>query len=470
MTENRKEELEQLLHEAIANLEVQYISEPRSLVPPLPRSVHEYQTFLQQEHISLDNYSIISECVPYIANRNTHAKLFNFLREEFSGFLMNGSCIISNPNQIGGLQGTTLDILGRQLLKMALTFGVEKAIILAGECIKHNRGNFQRVICLEGIRIDSKIEIEIFRGVRLISVPNAISELPHHLQHLYEVVHRSSFINEIDFFGKTMLVIDYTTSPIFFNQNTPPQEMIWQVQIKENNKSLSKFNKNFFETEANLVEEICQALSLTYGCAVQRSYDFEVVANNELFKSPLGFGTRGVNVWNKKSNRQTSLVKNFDKEKFDDLYVRLTNLNSGSREHLQVPIDRWIKSYTDQNDVDKIVDLAIALESLYLSNIPEPTELSFRLRLHAAWYLRKKIKDRKELMKDISQIYEWRSAVVHKGKLPKKRISKKKKRPYTQEEITELITTAQDLCWETIIKILKEGKFPDWNNLILGDD
>ena len=71
-------------------------------------------------------------------------------------------------------------------------------------------------------------------------------------------------------------------------------------------------------------------------------------------------------------------------------------------------------------------------------------------------------------MKDISQIYEWRSSVVHKGKLPKKKISKKKKRPYTQEEIEELITTAQKLCQDSIMKILEDGEFPDWNNLILG--
>ncbi len=53
---------------------------------------------------------------------------------------------------------------------------------------------------------------------------------------------------------------------------------------------------------------------------------------------------------------------------------------------------------------------------------------------------------------------------------PRKKISKSKKRPYTQEEIKELITNAQDLCHESILKILEDGKFPDWNNLILGEE
>ena len=44
---------------------------------------------------------------------------------------------------------------------------------------------------------------------------------------------------------------------------------------------------------------------------------------------------------------------------------------------------------------------------------------------------RKKVNDRKDLMKDFTKIYEWRSSVVHNGKLPQKKIEKNKKRPYT---------------------------------------
>ena len=111
------------------------------------------------------------------------------------------------------------------------------------------------------------------------------------------------------------------------------------------------------------------------------------------------------------------------------------------------------------------------MEALYLSNIPEPTELSFRLRLHAAWHLRENEKDRKELMKEFQEIYAWRSSVVHKGKLPKKEIgskNKKKKIPYTEEEIAAFVQNAQDLCRDSILKIIEKEEFPDWQNLVLG--
>ena len=80
--------------------------------------------------------------------------------------------------------------------------------------------------------------------------------------------------------------------------------------------------------------------------------------------------------------------------------------------------------------------------------------------------LGKDVLHRKELMKVFSKVYEWRSKVVHTGKIP----NKTKKIPFTQEEINEFIKNAQDLCRDSIMKIVEDGKFPDWNNLILGEE
>ena len=71
-------------------------------------------------------------------------------------------------------------------------------------------------------------------------------------------------------------------------------------------------------------------------------------------------------------------------------------------------------------------------------------------------------------MTEFREIYDWRSAVVHTGKLPEKKISKKKKRPYTEEEVMEFIKRTQDLCQKSIMKVLEDKRFPNWNDLILG--
>ena len=74
------------------------------------------------------------------------------------------------------------------------------------------------------------------------------------------------------------------------------------------------------------------------------------------------------------------------------------------------------------------------------------------------------------LMKEFQEIYAWRSSVVHTGKLPKKRAGKKKSRPYTEKQVAESIEKAQDLCRQSIIKIMEDGQFPEWNDLILSGE
>lgn len=108
-----------------------------------------------------------------------------------------------------------------------------------------------------------------------------------------------------------------------------------------------------------------------------------------------------------------------------------------------------------------MIDLGIAFESIYLSDIEDPRqELRFRLRLHAALYLGKDKDDRERLMKEVKDIYDWRSSAVHKGRLPKKTKNK---------EITDFLADAQDLCRDSILKIIEDKEFPDWNQLILGE-
>ena len=147
------------------------------------------------------------------------------------------------------------------------------------------------------------------------------------------------------------------------------------------------------------------------------------------------------------------------------LYKKLINLDSSDREKLQIPIDRWIKSKTPQNPIDKIIDLGIALEALY---VPDggSGEIRFKFAIHAAWHLGEDKEDRRKLMKEFKEIYDWRSKVVHTGKFP----NKTKRTTFTPEEVDKFIERAQDLCRESIMKILDDGKFSDWNSLILGGE
>ena len=150
-----------------------------------------------------------------------------------------------------------------------------------------------------------------------------------------------------------------------------------------------------------------------------------------------------------------------DIEKAKRLYKRLVDLDSDVMKKLRIPITRWIKSKTPEEPIDKIIDLGIAFEALYLPGIKD--ELTFRLGVRAAWFLGKDKEDREHLLTKFEDIYRCRSNAVHNGQVDEKvrfggeRISR-----------SEFIAQAQDLCRESIMKIINDGGFPDWDSLILG--
>ena len=112
---------------------------------------------------------------------------------------------------------------------------------------------------------------------------------------------------------------------------------------------------------------------------------------------------------------------------------------------MKIPINRWIKSKTSQTPEDKIIDLAIALEALYL---PDAGESTFKLAVRASWYLGKDREDRKKLFEEFKELYKCRSRVVHGGEL--------KENVTIEEELIPMpkfVERSQDLCQQSIKKL-----------------
>ena len=224
-------------------------------------------------------------------------------------------------------------------------------------------------------------------------------------------------------------------------------------------------------------ETFCQALSLACNTMVMFDYFWDysaadVFRSNDVeqkiwYLGPIGESVEAGQSEIEVAKRLYKILEIFDQKpvgQYDEKTKRI----------FWIAIERWRKSKTHQNYEDQIIDLGIALESLYLSGTESKNEIRFRFSLHAAWHLGEDKEHREGLMKKFKAIYDWRSAVVHTGKLPEKGKGKKKK-SYTQSEVREFIRSTQDLCQKSIVKILKkyseDGKYPDddyWNNLILG--
>ena len=100
------------------------------------------------------------------------------------------------------------------------------------------------------------------------------------------------------------------------------------------------------------------------------------------------------------------------------LYEALQSPSTGSTQVLEVPIQRWIKSKTDQLLPDSFIDLRIALESLYLKDFLN--EHSQEMRSDSLiWGLAPGIGDWGQEMdrKRLRDAYDVASGSVHSGVL-----------------------------------------------------
>ena len=467
MTEERKQELRQLLSEA---LQYVIIEAPEQYKPI---SVEKYRECAKAFRKSYrpDLSSILLYYRPNIQEEAVKSKLFNFIKEELADYILQHEsaeppwtysiCPAKIAIRSGTIFACPLKSLLEKLLEISIASGANKAISALDKCARETIGTFQKVVFLQGpiyaFWLDSETEgsreICVSDGIRLILFPLNPSKLPPYLfDQRFSSVLRSA--GPEVFRRKTVLIIDHTVSPLFSKPSTDNKN---QFEIKIKSTEFPNFD----------VDKFCQAFSLVSNYPVEPVLQWSYINQDELF-NPQSVTTELLNLGTPKEVSGFTTIDETGIEKIKDRYREIVNLSSNVEEKLHIPIDRWIKSKAEDNPVDKIIDLGIALESLYLSGTEAKNEIRFRFSLHAAWHLGKDSKEHREgLMKQFKAIYDWRSAVVHTGKLPKKGSGKKKK-SYTQEEVRKFIRSAQDLCRDSIMKILEDGEFPDWNNLILG--
>ena len=468
MTDERKQELTQLLQAAMENLEIR----PDGGFQGLSITPVQYKSHLQQAWSSYSESSLwIVRHFTVDISGETESKLLKFIKAELDPFIHEdkilSAAIFAFNRVIGGSRGHKssatdgehLNQLLDQLLKIAIFRGIESAVSDLERCTKEIDGSFQAIILLTGITLEA--EIQVFDGFRLIPLSNSTGDLPRCWGGLPNP--------NRDFFKRTLLVIDYSVFPIFHNPflsatTEDKWEDKWDMQedrfrFEVKNREFSNLN------EADFHEKFCQALSLACNSAVQIDTVWDYIMEDELFN--INKSRHSVSSTHPSSAVSVKIGKT-EIEETKRLYKKIVDPSSNVAEKLQIPIDRWIKSKTSKAPEDKIIDLVIALEALYLSDRDGKSEFSFQLRLRAAWHLGRDQAHRKELMKDFSKIYEWRSKIVHTGELPNKR----KKTPFTWREIAKFTEKVQDLCRDSILKILEDRKFPDWNDwndLILGD-
>ncbi len=111
---------------------------------------------------------------------------------------------------------------------------------------------------------------------------------------------------------------------------------------------------------------------------------------------------------------------------------------------------------------DRILDVAIALEQMYEL---DPGEISFKLRARAACFLADNSGQRERIFRQVRDVYNLRSALVHS-----RRPSKKLKKLLTPQHMTDTFETGFALARATLMKLLDQGPPDSWDELVISAD
>ena len=492
MTEERKQELSQLLEEATKkeNWEIRYGSIPVSLPPDLyARYLEERWTYYGVDFLS---FWLSPRITPEIVDKTIESKLRNFIREELSQFIyhkdiLRATYLIEDRSHLCRFGGHRIQQFGfiKRLLEIAIVRGIKESVSVFDRCScpEGVSGVFQHVVLLGGIKLEKTIEV--FEGVRLTPLPSLeISQ--EVMQHLTGFPRDAYVDEELSFYGKTLFVIDRPGFSMFHSPSDELYEDATQHSDERIQEILQHADKQFkkqikiddlpFPVKVHNVKFpnmaavhffrklFCQALSLVCNSPVQiidlglffyepdKSFNsYEATIHMLNHSNPFEIFTAAT---------EEADIENIEKAKC--LY-KILDTNSEIREKLQIPIDRWIQSKAGGEPVDKMIDLGIAFEALY---IPDGGgDITYKFSIRAARHLGKDKEDRNKLLTKFKQIYDCRSKAVHNGKLEEMPKFGKRRIP-----VSDLIKKSQNFCRKSIMKVLNDGDPPDkdyWNNLML---
>ena len=446
-TMSTTQELQGLLDSAVQSVMIR----GRGRLSSTEFSVESYAHALrdvQQRH-SPDIRRALSRCKIEIGDQTVSDNLLSFLRAALQDYIHDDR-IQTAASVACGLWGggQELDLVAKKLLQLAVSLGTARTATLFTRSLSEPECRFQYFTLLGGVTVENPVEV--YDGVRLAVLSKSDAELPGYIPDFS----LGGGVNR--FRGGTLIVEDMLASPRYMNpQDHEEAGGTKSFRVVPVSAAAEEFWPN----------EFCNALSLVAGARVFPSFSWKFISDDEPAK--LSESMSGGISMDEPNPQYRSVVTSEQVQEAKHLYESLTAMTSSDRKRLTVPIDRLISSWDRRgrfgSQVDKLIDLGIALESLYLPDVSG--ELTYRLRTRGARYLGTGLAQRRELAGLLKAFYSARSKAVHSGE-----VRKLPKVAGQTVNTPDLISRVQDLCLLSIRKAI-DGNFPakdDWEAIELG--
>jgi hypothetical protein len=141
------------------------------------------------------------------------------------------------------------------------------------------------------------------------------------------------------------------------------------------------------------------------------------------------------------------------------LHVAFLKLDKSPQDVLRLAMQRLNRAMRRQLPVDAAIDLGIALEALFLSDMDEERgEPTFRLRLRAARYLGSTKPEREAVFDLVGDLYRARSSAVHTGRVSDQ---------LGGRPIGDALAEGYSVTAGAVRRMVLEG-MPDWRLVHLG--
>ena len=370
--------------------------------------------------------------------------ILNLLRNELKEFISGDKTLSASFAIVGGAGDSPIRDIMRNLAKAAIVEGPESAAKALYASIARGHMVFQHYYLLNGIKVEK--EIHVLDGISLIHLPSSTAGLPAYLPPMLNV-------SSMDFLSKTLLKVDLSVSPILQNPADP---------YTPGSTPDERFHRRVHSTD---VEDFCpetffHALTLIGEHPVLDAIRWRHLSDDQILNLGMGIGS-GYSYSLTPTAASSTYFSEAQVGQAVDLYHKIVGLPPEVLKQLKIPIDRWMKSKTQQGYVDKMIDLGIAFESFFLSGISQ--EVTFRFSLRGSLYLEEGIEERTGLKKKLEAIYRYRSRAVHEGTLPDNVTVNGE-----NVCIGQFIERGQELFKKSLLKAIENGSLPDWSVIELG--
>ena len=391
--------------------------------------------------------------------RPRKAEVANSMRDLLADFIDPRSDSVGHAFPIGASSGSymkgwpsgaithsrvsSLNRLGLELLLGAAVLGVDFITVLLAGWVQGKPVLYRtcRVIRLAIDRPLAPLD-----GVSLAPLPLSTDELPAGLP-------TSGTIRRSDYLGHSVVCVDTKAAPALFRPQDGDSADVVTGELPPGFTFANLWNALSLECNAHV--DLGHRWR-DYGQMSVIAHD-SGITNPTKLRYPDSYRGRTISRGVIKLEVDHSAIRSVSGDAIRKLFLAVGGADARTR----MAITRWKRSMARRGNLaDRFIDLRIALEALLL---PEGSDrqLSFSLSVRGAWWLGKDAADRRKTWKILRSAYGAASSAVHTGK------AKIKKTGGDTTELADLLTKAQMVCRNGILRVLREGSVKDWTGVIL---